>query len=203
MSRKPAIEIVPGMVFGRLTTIEIAPKGKRGVERWHIKCTCGTEKVVGARYLREDISKSCGCLRNEKIAEIGRATGKANAGRKHAPHFESLVGRVFGRLTVIEMAGRTPARAVLWRCACSCGSSKIVVRDSLIQGATQSCGCLRNELNAENLHSGLHTGKLRFEGRRLSEIASETGLTYAALKHRLKKHGTCFPDHLPRTKAAA
>jgi hypothetical protein len=131
MSCKPAIEIVPGMVFGRLTTIEIAPKGKRGVERWHVKCACGTEKNIIGRNLRSGKAKSCGCRRAETATKIG----KANKGRPFPDRpvkVDSLIGRVFGRLAVIEVAGRTPARAVLWRCSCPCGSTKVVVRDTIL-----------------------------------------------------------------------
>ena len=60
----------------------------------------------------------------------------------------NLVGRLFGRLTVIARegsAGQAPRRP-LWRCRCSCGSELVVRAASLLAGRTRSCGCLRAEL---------------------------------------------------------
>lgn len=60
---------------------------------------------------------------------------------------EDLTGRVFGRLTVIELAprerdefGRLPQRK--WICKCACGCTKTLRGDSLTSGNTKSCGCL-------------------------------------------------------------
>jgi hypothetical protein len=51
-----------------------------------------------------------------------------------------MVGMVFGRLTVTEYAGDRR-----WRCICSCGGTVEVVRQSLVNGRTSSCGCYRRE----------------------------------------------------------
>ncbi|HEX8112842.1 MAG TPA: hypothetical protein VF516_34160 [Kofleriaceae bacterium] len=58
----------------------------------------------------------------------------------------NLVGRTFGRLTVLAREGSTgqAPRRPLWRCTCGC---ELVVRAaSLLAGRTRSCGCLRAEL---------------------------------------------------------
>lgn len=60
---------------------------------------------------------------------------------------QELEGQTFGRLTVIEKdveASKSHGRAY-WKCRCSCGKEKTVAGLSLVRGATQSCGCLRNE----------------------------------------------------------
>lgn len=56
----------------------------------------------------------------------------------------SLLGKTFGRLTVLRRAG-TKWKKPLWLCRCSCGAEKIVVSHSLRQGRTKSCGCLHVE----------------------------------------------------------
>lgn len=59
-----------------------------------------------------------------------------------------LTGKQFGRLTVIEEAGRQRyknAGYVTWRCSCSCGSTATIRSSHLISGATKSCGCLSRE----------------------------------------------------------
>ena len=50
-------------------------------------------------------------------------------------------GQVFGKLTVLEQAGRNNLKKVLWRCKCDCGKEAIVVSGSLANGNTTSCGC--------------------------------------------------------------
>lgn len=60
----------------------------------------------------------------------------------------NLIGRTFGRLTVIAREGSTAGtpRRPLWRCRCSCGGELVVLAASLLAGRTRSCGCLRAEL---------------------------------------------------------
>lgn len=58
-----------------------------------------------------------------------------------------LTGRRFGRLVVIERAGSHYSPSFqsrpLWRCRCDCGAECVVAGDSLRDGRTKSCGCLR------------------------------------------------------------
>lgn len=51
-------------------------------------------------------------------------------------------GQVFGKLTVLEQAGRDKLKKVLWRCRCECGNETVVVSGSLVTGNTTSCGCI-------------------------------------------------------------
>ena len=53
-----------GRRFGRFFVL------KRGENRgaqpaWHVRCDCGTEKIVISASLRRGVSKSCGCLKKE------------------------------------------------------------------------------------------------------------------------------------------
>jgi len=54
-----------------------------------------------------------------------------------------LTGLRFGRLTVIEKAGKTPAHKTIWRCQCFCGNEALVPAGSLRGGNQVSCGCQR------------------------------------------------------------
>ena len=56
--------------------------------------------------------------------------------------FIDRAGQVFGKLTVLEQAGRDKLKKVLWRCKCECGSETVVVSGSLVTGNTTSCGCV-------------------------------------------------------------
>lgn len=59
-----------------------------------------------------------------------------------------LLGRRFGRLIVIEFAGRTRHGSSYWNCLCDCGNTSRVIRYNLITGTTKSCGCLKRELTS-------------------------------------------------------
>lgn len=70
-----------------------------------------------------------------------------------------LTGKRFGRLTVIEQAGRTKNGRVKWKCICDCGKEAIVAGSCLTSGHTKSCGCLQPQRRAETLtkHGLRHT----------------------------------------------
>ena len=55
----------------------------------------------------------------------------------------NLVGKTFGRLTVIASLGYEKGRSS-WYCQCSCGWFKITDSKALQEGATSSCGCMRS-----------------------------------------------------------
>lgn len=60
-----------------------------------------------------------------------------------------MTGQRFGRLTVIGIGGCTKEPSgrsrPLWKCICDCGNEVLVLRDNLIHGRTQSCGCFHLE----------------------------------------------------------
>lgn len=67
------------------------------------------------------------------------------------PTFKNRIADRYGRLLVLEHAGKDYRNKHLWKCLCDCGNEKIVLSDNLSSGKSKSCGCLRKEfLN----HSG-------------------------------------------------
>lgn len=55
---------------------------------------------------------------------------------------KNLVGRQFGRLTVIAFSGKNTFHNTKWMCLCECGGIRDnVLYQSLISGRTVSCGC--------------------------------------------------------------
>ena len=61
-----------------------------------------------------------------------------------------LVGQKFGRLVVVEFAGFTARKSQsMWLCKCDCGEESVVVGHRLKSGHTNSCGCLKTDI--ENL----------------------------------------------------
>lgn len=62
--------------------------------------------------------------------------------------FIDLNGKRFGRLEVIEYAGRhqSPSGSyTLWTCLCDCGNTVTTASKSLRNGIAKSCGCFRSD----------------------------------------------------------
>jgi len=60
-------------------------------------------------------------------------------------NFTDLIGKVFGRWTVISYHGCIKQKGH-WFCRCSCGAERIVKGDTLKNGRSKSCGCLHKEM---------------------------------------------------------
>lgn len=54
-----------------------------------------------------------------------------------------LVGKNFGRLSVISRAGSNNFGQARWKCLCSCGTETITTSAKLTSGSTRSCGCIK------------------------------------------------------------
>jgi len=70
-----------GMRFHRLTVVSRMPKATlKESARWLCRCECGTEKIIPIKELirKDKPIKSCGCLRRELIAKIGRTLNKTH-----------------------------------------------------------------------------------------------------------------------------
>ena len=76
-----------------------------------------------------------------------------------------LTGKKFGKLEVIGVHD-TGSRKTYYVCQCDCGNVKVVRADSLISGATKSCGCIKKEQDKINL-SANHKHKM--SGTRIYE----------------------------------
>ena len=92
------------------------------------QCDCGNicEKPTGE--LNSGFATSCGC-----------------SWRQPAVH----EGDRFGRLVAIRPTDERSAKAVKWECLCECGQTVFVRTTSLSSGHTTSCGCVKQELDAE------------------------------------------------------
>jgi len=58
---------------------------------------------------------------------------------------KKLVGKTFGRLTVLQDSGKRRRNFVVWDCLCLCGNLALITTAELQSGKTKSCGCLRRE----------------------------------------------------------
>ena len=117
--------------FGRLKPILRLPSEKRGgLKRilWECLCDCGNKAIVITGQLTSGMTKSCGCLRKE-----------VNSKRL----VKDLIGKRFGRLTVICRNGISLDHGAIWKCLCDCGEKPNIKSQNLLNGRTISCGCYR------------------------------------------------------------
>ena len=61
------------------------------------------------------------------------------------PKFINRTGERFGRLLVLEEAGRNQLKKVLWKCKCDCGNVVVRTSGDLVTGNSISCGCYLKE----------------------------------------------------------
>lgn len=66
-----------------------------------------------------------------------------NGRHKSPANLNDLTGQTFGKLTVIERAGRTKNDNATWHCKCECGGQTVAMGTSLKRGETVSCGCVK------------------------------------------------------------
>lgn len=65
-----------GHTFGRLTVLGRSQRRTKWQIHWDCVCECGNTCDVGGKSLRTGDVRSCGCLRKESIAAIGRRAAK-------------------------------------------------------------------------------------------------------------------------------
>ena len=137
---KPKLIDLTGQRVGRWEIIKEVER--RGVKRyWLCRCECGTKKEVYMATLRNGKSQSCGCLRNERNAEMNTL---------------DVTGQRFGRLVALEIVDKHKTKSVnIWKCLCDCGRHENVRIDLLTAHSTRSCGCLKKEQDEININEKL------------------------------------------------
>lgn len=129
--------------FGKLTAVEATEaRTEKGVTVWRCRCDCGNEVLVPLTQLTQGYRKSCGCLSN--------------------PPRKDYIGKKFGRLTVLDYAGKRNGMHY-WTCRCDCGNQTQIGQTPLQSGKTQSCGCLRSDALVQNMKYIEGTSVIRLE----------------------------------------
>lgn len=135
-----------GEKYGKLTITKMLHNFKGDTSTYVMcDCDCGnTQYITSLNGLRSGNTKSCGCT--------------------HSPN---LVGRRFGKLTVVRQLRNIKSQK-LWLCKCDCGSYISLTSYILNSGHTKSCGCLRSEK-----HSYMETQVKAFLQKRSIPFISE------------------------------
>lgn len=124
------IKNLTGQRFGKLLVVSRGENDNNRRCTWNCLCGCGKIVNVKSAYLVSGGTTSCGCSR-----------------------VDSLVGKKFGRLTVVSreenIRSNTGRSHVMYMCKCDCGNSVVIKAENLRSGNTKSCGCLEKEINKE------------------------------------------------------
>ena len=135
-------ENLVGRKIGKLTVIG-EPKKINNAYFSLCKCDCGREKLIRNFSLKHNKSKSCGCGMNNRKPE-------------------NLIGRNFGKLTVIGESKKINNK-FFSLCKCKCGNEKLMNNGNLKNGTSKSCGCSMRVRKPEGL-VGRKNGKLTVIG---------------------------------------
>jgi hypothetical protein len=123
--RRPRFVDIAGKTIGRLHVLR-SVRTKSGRPAWECSCSCGIVVTIDSSSLLSRGTKSCGCARGGRNIDI--------------------TNQSFGRLTAIKRVENSKPKSK-WLCMCSCGATATVRLSELKAGKTQSCGCLRKEIN--------------------------------------------------------
>lgn len=124
-----------GKRYGKLTVLEVIrkriPCGE--LHRFaHCRCDCGKYKDVFIGQLIDGRTKSCGCI------------------QRRYENDEDLIGKQFGRLTILNIFRDKDKNAKFAHCKCLCGKEKDIMIYDILREHTVSCGCYCRELIIKN-----------------------------------------------------
>lgn len=132
------IEMI-GKKFNKWTVISES-ESKNG-KRYNCVCECGNTGVVRGTSLRNNTSKSCGCIKADKGPKL------------------SLVGEKFGMLYVDSIAYNKNG-VYYYNTICACGNEKIIRGTGLTYSGTKSCGCLqKSKASVANTKHGMYKSR--------------------------------------------
>lgn len=154
LQKKAVTKDYTNQIFGRLIALEPTNKRHGSNVVWKCKCSCGNPNFIyvdTSNLVSKTGTKSCGCLLKERDSEV---------------HKLDLVGKKFGKLTVIEETSERLNTEIIWLCQCECGNITKVRTSHLTSGDTSSCGCLKSKGEAKII-SYLQLLNIQFEKEKI------------------------------------
>lgn len=119
-----------GQKFGEWSVLKI----DRSRPRYYIcRCSCGTVRSVFSGSLKQERTKSCGCLKRKNIIQ------------RHEENAQSHIGEKHGFLTIYDYEKKN--QNYYYKCKCDCGADITVLGKRLFAGVTSSCGCINSKAN--------------------------------------------------------
>lgn len=95
--------------------------------------------------------RKSGSLTTRRLKDTTNVTGKRYAAIERTdikpprgPCAKDLRGLKFGNLKVLHRNGTSSFRQPLWKCQCNCGETPTIIGQSLKNGRSTSCGCVKS-----------------------------------------------------------
>ena len=121
-----------GKRFGSLVVLRRVENNSRGNTQWECLCDCGNKKIALGFDLNNGRTTTCGCKQYLKGVPSQKRI--------------DIVGKKFGRLTVISLNDERSKNGVLfWNCMCDCGMPFVASGSNLKSGRSTHCGCAKKE----------------------------------------------------------
>lgn len=135
-----------GLRIGMLTIKEFVGVKDHLEALYKFECDCGNTFIKSLHQIRSNKTQNCGCVKAKEWQAL----------------INDFIGKRFGKLEVIEYAGRDPKyNQNLYKCRCDCGKITTVLRQSLLSGNTRSCGCTRS-YGEQSIRTLLETNNLEY-----------------------------------------
>lgn len=154
--------------------IALNPTEKRdsnGSVIWECQCDCGNICYRSLTNLQRSYEKhSCGCLQQEQIKKL-------NA--------KDLIGKKFGKLTVLEQTDNRHNGNVVWKCQCDCGNVFYTYTNALTTGNTQSCGCITRSIGETNIKNILNQNNILYKEEWTDPLLKLKRFDFAILKNNI------------------
>jgi len=119
-----------GKKFNKLLVLEPVGSNNYRQRLWKCQCDCGNITYVITSCLTTGHTKSCGCEQKLQASLSSR---------------KDIIGKKFGKLTVLSYLYSNNRGERVHLCKCDCGNTCEVVTSKLISGHTMSCGCIRSK----------------------------------------------------------
>lgn len=132
-------ESMIGSIYNRLTVLNVSDKRSiQGHIYINCLCSCNKEILVWAANVKSGNTKSCGCLAEEK-----RRLVKQKQRQQAQARSQSLIGKSFGALTIIDTSNkRTKYGHAYVKASCACGKKDVhIMVSALLNRRAISCGC--------------------------------------------------------------
>lgn len=119
------------------------------------------EELINQGHTVRKISQLLNVHESTIYRDIKRCGGKYDAQKAHETSLHGyhpidldIIGKKFGKLTILEYTNQIVNHRTYWKCSCECGNITYISRKKLgdycSEDRTFSCGCIAKESNGSN-----------------------------------------------------
>ena len=112
-------------------------------------CDCGKEVLLCKNDVQTGHTQSCGCLQKEKASEAKKVDHSG---------YKTELG-----VEILYSSKKNKKNQTLWTCKCFCGNLFEILPAKIIEGHTQSCGCIRNSSGETFIENTLKENNISYK----------------------------------------